>query len=76
VAEDLEESWLISSPFVTSFLRVTGTRKSASAHLTVGKRLYVVPVLSHPDYDRRLRNCTESADPNLWGSALAGFAGV
>lgn len=30
------------------------------------------PVLSHPDYDRRLRNYTESADPDIC-QALAGF---
>jgi hypothetical protein len=29
------------------------------------------PALSHPDYDRRLRSCTESADPNQNIQALA-----
>jgi hypothetical protein len=31
-------------------------------------------VLFHPDFNRRLRNCTESADPSfLTGKALAGL---
>jgi hypothetical protein len=34
----------------------------------------VFAVLFHPDYDRRLRNLTESADPSRWnGKALAGL---
>jgi hypothetical protein len=40
------------------------------------KRLvrWVFAVLFHPDYDRRLRNLTESADPSRWnGKALAGL---
>jgi hypothetical protein len=50
-------------PFVTSFPRVTEIEKAASRRMA-GKGL-IVAVLSHPDYDRRLRNHTESADPNL-----------
>jgi hypothetical protein len=35
---------------------------------------WVFAVLFHPDYDRRLRNSTESADPSRWnGKALAGL---
>jgi hypothetical protein len=32
-----------------------------------------LPVLFHPDYNRRLRNLTESADPAHRRRALAGF---
>ncbi|SEA98192.1 hypothetical protein SAMN05428936_1178 [Pelagibacterium halotolerans] len=39
-----------------------------------GTRQGAIPVLSHPDYDRRLRSCTESADPRQPGEALAGFS--
>src|SRR4051812_18240138 len=55
-----------------------GTRNDKQPHLAM--RLPPT-VLFHPDFDRRLRSCTESADPSLWkilfrktlGKALAGL---
>ena len=29
-------------------------------------------VLFHPDFNRRLRSCTESADPSLWENSFSG----
>ncbi len=41
---------------------------------TVKRRhIAVSPVLSHPDYDRRLRNYTESADPETGYSGARGL---
>src|SRR6516165_5325197 len=37
------------------------------------KRAGIATVLFHPDFNRRLRNCTESADPSLFGEGARGL---
>src|SRR5690606_23658740 len=61
-----EEIWFNVRSFRNqSFLRVTGIGAgSAAAGMAHGAgKASAEPVLSHPDYDRRLRNHTGSADP-------------
>src|SRR5215468_10640208 len=37
------------------------------------KRAGIATALFHPDFNRRLRNCTESADPSLFGEGARGL---
>ena len=58
-------------PLIRTRIRAHGTRKPALASEGIAT------VLFHPDFNRRLRSCTESADPSpqepaLEGKALAG----
>src|SRR5215475_6710990 len=55
---------------------LVGLRTRIRAHGTTRARAEargIATVLFHPDYNRRLRNCTESADPSFGRKALAGL---
>ena len=71
-----EEIWFICRPFRNQFPQGYGRRhrERSAPSKDIGTRQGAIPVLSHPDYDRRLRSCTESADPRQSGAALAGFS--
>src|SRR6185437_3907131 len=67
-----EESWLNFDPFTTSFLRVMGNRKSQTDRCCDPTGISM-PILFHPDFNRRPRNHTGSADPRF-RAALAGLS--
>src|ERR1700733_4753559 len=63
---DCSDSW--DSSRLETRIRADGASKDDVSR-TPPKR----PVLFHPDYDRRLRSCTESADPAPCGAGARGL---
>src|SRR6202042_3646665 len=59
-------------PLVETRIRAHGTRQPALSEESAG----IATVLFHPDFDRRLRSCTESADPSSLNSKRKALAGL